>query len=149
MKDNRNDALLSTITLLSIVLGYFGYYYFDGIIGGITSLYIMFSGISILSESYKVLMDTSISPGYKENIINDILINKEIKEVTDFYTIPTGYKYIAILIIKVDGNLKTYKSHELADLLEKEIPQKYSKIYRVIVHVNPSELKIRNVINNF
>ena len=47
MKDHRNDALLTTGTLLSAILGYMGLYFFDGIFGAITSIYIFISGLSI------------------------------------------------------------------------------------------------------
>ncbi len=137
MNDNRNDAILSFGTLVSVILGFFGYYYFDGIIGSLISIYIIFTGISIFLESYKILMDVSLDKEYTDNIIKYILKNKEIKKVTDFNTIATGYKYIAILTINVDGNLTTFKSHELADNLEKEIPNEFRKIYKVIIHVNP------------
>lgn len=137
MKDHRNDALLTTGTLTSCLLGHYGYYIFDGIIGSLSSLYIMISGFAIFLESYKILMDVSLDKEYTDKIVNYILTNKKVKEVTDFYTVATGYKYIAILTINVDGNLTTFASHEIADNLEKEIPLKYRKIYKVTIHVNP------------
>ena len=100
----------------------------------------MLSGIGIFLESYKILMDVSIDKETKEEIINYILKNKKIKNVSDFYTIATGYKYIAILMIDVDGNLSTFDSHKIADLLENAIPNNFRKIYKVIIHVNPIEI---------
>ena len=137
MKDHRNDILLTMGTLTSIILGSFGYYFFDGIFGAVISIYIMLSGIGIFLESYKILMDVSLDSNDKEEIIKYIKSQKEIKKISDFHTIATGYKYIAIVTIYVDGSLSTFKSHEIADNLEQEIPKKYRKIYRVIVHVNP------------
>lgn len=144
MKDHRNDMLLTIGTFLSILLGKYGYYIFDGIFGSIISIYIMFSGIGIFLESYKILMDISLEKEEKKEIIEYILKNKEIKKVRDFYTLATGYKYIAILTIDVDGNLNTFSSHKIADDLEKAIPKKYRKIYKVIIHVNPVERKKEN-----
>ena len=137
MKDNRNDAILSFGTLISVIFGYFGYYFFDSFLGALISLYIIYTGASIFLESYKILMDVSLDKEYTSKIIEYILKNKDIKNVTDLYTSGTGYKYIAILTIDVDGNLTTFKSHELADKLEKEIPNQFRKIYKVIIHVNP------------
>ncbi len=137
MKDHRNDILLTMGTLTSIILGSFGYYFFDGIFGAVISIYIMLSGIGIFLESYKILMDVSLDSNAKEEIIKYIKSQKEIKKISDFHTIATGYKYIASVTIYVDGSLSTFKSHEIADNLEQEIPKKYRKIYRVIVHVNP------------
>ena len=137
MKDHRNDILLTMGTLTSIILGSFGYYFFDGIFGAVISIYIMLSGIGIFLESYKILMDVSLDSNDKEEIIKYIKSQKEIKKISDFHTVATGYKYIAIVTIYVDGSLSTFKSHEIADNLEQEIPKKYRKIYRVKVHVNP------------
>ena len=137
MKDHRNDTILTCGTLISVILGAFDIYYFDGIFASIIAIYILITGLGIFLESYKVLMDVSLEKAEKENIITFILKNKDIKRVTDFYTIATGYKYIAILTIAVDGNLSTFKSHEIADQLEKSITKEYRKIYKTIIHVNP------------
>lgn len=141
MKDHRNDMFLTIGTLISVIMGKYGFYYLDGIFGSITSIYIMVSGVSIFLESYKVLMDVSLDNLEKEKMINFILKTKEVIEVRDFYTIATGYKYIAILTIDVDGNLNTFTTHQIADQLEKEIIKKFRKIYKVTIHVNPVEIK--------
>lgn len=137
MKDHRNDMLLTLGTLLSVILGYFGYYFFDGIFGSITSIYIIITGIGILMESYRVLMDASISKKDKDFIIAFILNHSDVLKVEDFYTVPVGYKYVVVLTIDVDGNLSTFDSHGIADSLEKEIVKQFKKVYKVIIHVNP------------
>ncbi len=137
MKDHRNDMVLTTGTLLSVLLSYLGYYYFDGFFGSIISLYIMFSGLGIFLESYKILMDVSLERKEKETIIKFILEHKDVINISDFNTAATGYKYILILTIDLDGTLSTFKSHDIADFLEKEIINKFKKIYKVIIHVNP------------
>lgn len=140
MKDHRNDMLLTFGTLISVVLGKYGLYIFDGIFGSIISIYIMYSGIGIFLESYKILMDVSLVKAEKEKIIKYILKNKQIKNVNDFNTVAIGYKYIAILTIDVNGNLNTFDSHAIADDLEKDIPKRFKKISKVIVHVNPIKI---------
>ena len=137
MKDHRNDMLLTFGTLLSVLFGYFGYYFFDGIFGSITSIYIIVTGLGIMMEAYHVLMDASISKKDRDFIVDFILKNEEVKKVEDFYTVPVGYKYVAVLTIDLDGNMSTFASHKIADTLEKEIKNKFKKIYKVIIHVNP------------
>lgn len=137
MKDHRNDMLLTIGTLISILLVKYGFYYFDGIFGAIISIYIMISGIGIFLESYRVLMDVSLDKNEKEKVVELILKNEKIKSVRDFYTVATGYRYIAILTIDVDGSLSTFASHKIADVLEKEITNVFKKIYKVMIHVNP------------
>ena len=65
--------------------------------------------------------------------------NQDIIRVEDFYTVPVGYKYVAVLTIDLDGNLTTFESHRIADSIEKAVVSKFKKIYKVIVHVNPVE----------
>ncbi len=140
MKDHRNDILLTCGTLLSVIFGYFGYYFFDGIFGSITSVYIIITGLGIMLEAYRVLMDASISREDKNLIVDYILKNKHIIHVEDFYTIPVGYKYVVVLTIDLDGNMSTFQSHTIADTLENEILKNFKKVYKVIIHVNPVEI---------
>ncbi len=135
-KDHRNDCIVTTFTLISILLGLFNIYWFDGVVGLGISIWIFYTGLKILIESYNILMDISIDSKTK-NIILDLAHEcKEIKNITDFYTIPTGYQYVVILTIHIDGNMSTFDSHKLADNLEKNICN-IDKISRAIIHVNP------------
>lgn len=135
-KDHRNDCIVTTFTLISILLGLFNIYWFDGVVGLGISVWIFYTGLKILIESYNILMDISIDSKTK-NIILDLAHDcKEIKNITDFYTIPTGYQYVVILTIHIDGNMSTFDSHKLADNLEKNICN-IDKISRAIIHVNP------------
>lgn len=137
MKDHRNDMLLTFGTLISVIFGYFGIYFVDGIFGSIISIYILFSGLNIFLESYKVLMDVSLDKSEVKEIVHFIRKEKDVLGVSNFHTVATGYKYIAILTIDVDGNMDTFSSHKIADDLERKIANKYRKIYRAIIHVNP------------
>ena len=62
--------------------------------------------------------------------------NKDIKDISDIKSTPVGDKYVIVLTIYVDGNMKTFDSHKLADNLEKDV-NKLEKVYRTIVHVEP------------
>ena len=137
MKDHRNDMILTCGTLLSVLFGYFGFYFFDGIFGCVTSIYIIVTGLGILMESYRVLMDASINKKEKDVIVDFILKNEDVIKVEDFYTVPVGYKYVLVLTIDVDGNLSTFDSHKIADTIEKDVVKKFKKIYKTIIHVNP------------
>ena len=137
MKDHRNDCIVTSFTTISIILSLFGLYWVDGIVGIGISFWIFYTGIKIFIESYNVLMDKSINPKIKEKIYAIIIKFDGVKEIVGMHTIPTGYKYILVLTIGVDGNIDTFKSHSIADKLQKEIENKFDTIDRVIVHVEP------------
>lgn len=135
-KDHFNDCIITTCTLISILFSLIGIFWIDGVVGIIISLYIFYTGIKIFLESYNVLMDISIDEDTKKIILNITNKYEDIKEVESIYSTPSGYKYIVIITISVDGNMTTFNSHTLADDLENEI-KKLDKVSDAIVHVNP------------
>ena len=136
-EDLRNDCLLTTLTLISIISGhFFGIYYVDGIVGLLISLWIFVSGLKIFIESYNILMDISIDPKTKADIIALVKRHENVLNCINFYAIPIGYNYVVIFTIEVDGQMTTYDSHKLAEHLEKEISN-HEKIEKVIIHVDP------------
>ena len=136
MKDHRNDCILTSCTLISIIFSLFGIFWVDGIVGMAISAWIFYTGIKIFIESYNVLMDKSLD-SYSKDIILDLINNyKEIKNVDEISSTPVGYQYIVTITIDVDGNMSTFDSHHIADDLEKNI-EAMENIARAIIHVNP------------
>lgn len=136
-KDHRNDCLVTTSTLISIILSLKGIFWIDKVVGIIISLWIAYTGIKLFIESYDVLMDKSLDDITKEKVYKLIKKHKEIIKISHFNSTPVGYEYQITFTIYVDGNLTTYKSHEIANNLEKEIEENIPEIYLTVIHVNP------------
>lgn len=134
--DHRNDCIVTTFTLLSILLTFANIYWFDGIVGIGISIWICLTGVKIFMESYNVLMDISLDEKTKEIIMDLAHSYKEIQKLDEISSTPVGHQYVVVLTIYVDGNMSTFKSHELADQLELSVSG-LDKIYRAIVHVEP------------
>lgn len=135
-KDHRNDCILTTFTLISILFTLIGIYWFDGVVGIGISIWICLTGVKIFIESYNILMDISIDETTKEIILDLAHHYKEIQKMDDISSTPVGYQYVIVLTIYVDGNMTTFESHQLADSLEKDVSS-LEKVYKAIVHVNP------------
>lgn len=140
-KDHRNDVFVTLLTLLSVLLSYFGIRYIDGIVGLMISCWIVFTGLGIFIQSYDVLMDKTISSETKDQVLAIIDEYPEIVKINHFNATPVGYKYMVNFSIFVDGNLSTFESHDIADRLEKDIHKKVKEIYLTVIHVNPIEIK--------
>lgn len=136
MTDHRNDCILTLGTLISVLFSLVGFYFIDGIVGMLISIWIFYTGIKIFVESYNVLMDKSLDTNTKDIILDLIDTYKEIKKVDEIYSTPIGYQYIVTITIYVDGNMTTFDSHKVADELEKNITA-IDKISHAIIHVNP------------
>lgn len=135
-QDHFNDCIITSCTLISILFSYNGIYWVDSVVGILISIYIFYTGIKIFLESYNVLMDISIDEDTKKVILSLTNQYKEIKGVESIFSTPSGYKYIVIMTIFVDGNMTTFDSHALADNLEEDIKH-LDKVSAAIVHVNP------------
>ena len=136
MKDHRNDCVVTSFTLISVVLALFGIYWFDSVVGIGISIWICYTGIKIFIESYNVLMDVSVDDKTKNLIIDISKKYSDIKELDNIISTPVGDKYLVFINIKLDGNMSTFESHDLADNLEKDV-NKLDNIYKTIVHVDP------------
>ncbi len=138
-KDHRNDCVVTTSTLISIVFGYYGIFWVDALVGTGISIWILLTGIEIFTESYNVLMDVSLDDYTKDIIFDLTRTHKEIKNCYNLYSAPVGNKYLVVFTIAVDGNMSTYESHKLANHLEKDI-EAIDKIEKVVIHVHPENL---------
>ena len=67
-KDHRNDCLLTTLTLVSILFSYYGIHFVDCIGGILISSWILVTAIKIFKESYDVLMDKSMNQETKDKV---------------------------------------------------------------------------------
>lgn len=137
MIDHRNDILLTSLTLLAIILSYFNIYWIDGVVGMFIGIWIFLSSINIFIESYNILMDEAIDVDSKDLILAILKENKDIKRIGTLYSVPIGNKYIVVLTIYVDGNMKTNKSHAIADEMSETIVSIIPKIQNVIIHIEP------------
>lgn len=138
-QDHRNDCVVTTFTLVSILGGLYGIFWIDGVVGIGISLWILITGIKIFIESYNVLMDVSLDEETKETIMKLVREHDDIKNCYNLYSTPIGYKYFVIFTIAVDGDMSTYESHKLANHLEKDV-EALEKIDKAVVHVHPTNL---------
>ena len=135
-KDHRNDCIVTSFTLVSILLSLWHIYWFDGIVGIGISFWIFITGLKIFIESYNILMDISIDEDTK-NLIGEFIRNyPQIQKTDDISSTPVGYEHIVVLTIYVDGNMSTFDSHKLEDNLEHDITS-LENVYQTIIHVNP------------
>ena len=136
MKDHKNDCIVTTFTLISVLLTLKNIFWFDGIVGIGISIWICYTGIKIFIESFNVLMDISLDEETFSEIIDISNSFELIKKVDNVLSTPVGYQYMVFVTISVDGNLSTFESHSLADNLECAL-QNLDKVYKAVVHVNP------------
>ena len=140
-KDHRNDCFITSMTLLSAILGMKGLYVIDIIVGIIISLWIGYTAICLFKECYDVLMDKSMDEDTKNKVYKIIKEDENVLKINHFNSTPVGYRYQISFTIFVDGNLTTYESHKIADRLERKIEKEIPEIYLTVIHINPMKVK--------
>ena len=138
--DHRNDCFITLTTLISVILSSMGFYFVDAIVGILISLWIFYTAIKLFMESYDVLMDKAMSEETKEKVLKIIDKHEEVIKIQHFNATPVGYRYQISFTIYVDGNMKTFDSHAIANSLEREIEKEIPEIYLTVIHVNPIEI---------
>jgi divalent metal cation (Fe/Co/Zn/Cd) transporter len=121
-----------------------GFYFVDAIVGILISLWIFYTAIKLFMESYDVLMDKAMSEETKEKVLKIIDKHEEVIKIQHFNATPVGYRYQISFTIYVDGNMKTFDSHAVANSLEREIEKEIPEIYLTVIHVNPIEINNKN-----
>ena len=134
--DHKNDCILTTGNLIATIFAMYNIFLVDSIIGIIISSWILYSGLKIFMEAYKILMDRSIDEATKEKVIEIIKKHPEVLKVNHINSTPIGYQFQVNLTIFVDGNMTTFESHKIANKIEKELT-KLDIISLAVIHVNP------------
>ena len=140
-KDHRNDCFITSLTLLSAIIGLYGYRIVDIVVGIIIGLWILYTGLKIFKESYDVLMDKAMDEETKEKVYKLIKKHEEVLRINHFNATPVGYRYQISFTIFVDGSMTTFESHEIANQLEREIEKEMPEIYLTVIHVNPMKVE--------
>ena len=136
-EDHRNDMFVTLGTLIGILASYFGFYFIDGVIGILISLWIIFVGIRLLKESYIILMDTSLDEKIYNEITTIVQNEKEVLHVDEILSKPVGNSYIIILKISMNGNLTLENAHNIGGKIKDDLMNQYDFICDVIMHINP------------
>ncbi len=136
-EDHRNDMFVTLGTLIGILASYFGFYFIDGVIGILISLWIIFVGVRLLKESYIILMDTSLDEKIYNEITTIVQNEKEVLHVDEILSKPVGNSYIIILKISMNGNLTLENAHNIGGKIKDDLMNQYDFICDVIMHINP------------
>lgn len=136
--DHRNDIFITSFTLLSIITGYFNLFIIDAIVGTGIGIWIGYSGFTIFSSAYYVLMDTTIDDKIKKELVQIIENLNDVDHVDTITSKPVGLTYLLMVKISIDGNLTVRQGHAIADEVKRSLMD-YDYVDDVIVHLNPTQ----------
>lgn len=122
--DSLTDCISTSVVLLTLLVSKFASVNIDGYASALVALFIAWSGIGILRETFSKLIGQAPDEQMSSDIKNRILAHEEVLGVHDLAVYSYGpNKYFASVHIEVDANVDVLVSHELVDEIEREFIQ--------------------------
>ena len=132
------DVISTIFVLISLILGNFGLYYFDGIGSGLVGLMLIYTGFSIAIETSSAILGTAPSKKLVKRIKT---LSNSISGVIDTHDIIIhryGDNKFISLHIEINCHLTCGESHSISKDVELLLKDKLNAY--VTVHIDPIEL---------
>ncbi|WP_250278259.1 cation diffusion facilitator family transporter [[Clostridium] colinum] len=137
--DSRNDVIVTSVTILSLIIFKFFNINLDGYFGVIVALFLMYSGFNLARETLSPLLGEAIDNDLAEKIKDICLSYDGIIGIHDLLVHNYGpNKSIASLHLEVPSNVDINKSHEIIDIIEKRIQDELNIF--LTIHMDPVNL---------
>lgn len=143
-KDSFADVITTLVVLLSLISSKFFTFPIDGYIGVLVSIFIIFSGISLIKETINPLLGEAPSEELVNCIKESLLSYDGIIDTHDLIVHNYGPgRTIASIHAEVPSNLSIVKIHETIDNAEKEIGEKLDIL--LVIHMDPVNIHCEEV----
>ena len=110
----------------------------DGYIGAAVAIFIFISGLKILNENKNHIIGTAPDPKLVEKIKSEARSYPEILGIHDVMIHNYGTsRCFATFHAEVDGRDDIFKSHDVIDLIERDVFEKYG--VQCVIHLDPIE----------
>lgn len=137
--DSRNDVISTSVVLLGVLVGHFAQVQIDGYLGLAVAIFILWSGISLVRETFSPLLGEAPDPELVREIAQIAKSHEGILDIHDLAVHNYGPgKIFASIHLEVDAAVDVMKSHDLVDNVEHEIAEKLK--INVTAHMDPVDL---------
>ncbi len=136
--DHRNDIFAASAAAVGIFLGRMGYPWVDPLAGAVVALVILRTGIEILRESSKDLMDTVPGKELHQQIVSTLMAVPGVKQVEETQAHRFGPYVVVNVTIGIDGALSVAEGDQIATQVERALYRKVDFLRRVHVHYHPA-----------
>lgn len=156
--DSRNDVIVTSVTILSLIIFKLFGLNLDGYFGIFVALFLMYSGFNLAKETLSPLLGEAIDNELAEKIKSIALSYEEVIGVHDILVHNYGpNKSIASLHAEIPNSIDIVKSHDVIDIIEKRIQDELNIF--LTIHIDPVNINderiqtivntIRNVFKNY
>lgn len=145
-RDSLNDVLTTSLILMALIIEYvlslngIGIpFSLDGLLGILVSMFIIYTGVTLLKEESNPLLGTKLNKEYIDKVIAEIKKHKEILNYHDVMCHTYGESKCYMTIhLEVDKNNTLEYIHDVIDKIEYNIKNEYG--IELTIHLDPIDL---------
>lgn len=144
--DALSDVFISGCTAVSLLASVFTSFPLDGYAGVLVSVFIIYSGYTLIKDTLNPLLGEAPDPMLVKNITESMLGYEYITGVHDLIIHNYGPgRSMASLHAEVPEDISVVEIHEVIDKAEKELSEKYNMY--VVIHMDPINTNDKEVIS--
>ncbi|MGM0395676.1 MAG: cation diffusion facilitator family transporter [Bacillota bacterium] len=134
--DAMGDALITSVVVISIVVGQFTDLPVDGLIGVLVSLFIIYAGYNLVKDTVSPLIGEAPSEELIQSIYNDIMEYKYITGAHDLviHTYGPG-RTMGTMDVEFPATIDVVSIHDVIDQAERDLSDKYNM--SLVIHMDP------------
>lgn len=133
--DSFNDCIVTTVVLISTIVGMYTDVMMDAYSGMIVALFILYSGIKLVKETLDPLLGECPDDEFINEIVSKVKAYDGVKGIHDIAAHNYGPdKYFVSLHVEVDRREDIMISHEMIDKIESDLNDGNVKL---VIHMDP------------
>lgn len=145
--DARNDVIVTTVTIISLLIARFSGLMIDGWMGLIVSAFVIFSGFNIAKDTLMPLLGTAIEKDVYDKINDIVLSFPEIVGSHDLIVHNYGpCNSMATIHTEVDNDSDLQVIHDVIEEIEKKVFKETG--ISIVIHIDPVEIKDETVLES-
>lgn len=134
-KDALNDCISTSLVIVGILISYFTKYDVDCFFTLFVAVLVIISGIGVIKEAANSLVGEKPSEELIQSLVNLLLKHKGVLGLHDLSLHSYGQLIYGVIHVEVDAKNDVMASHELCDMLEKEVHSLLN--INLTVHMDP------------
>ena len=134
---HRSDALSSVVVLIGITAVLYGYSYADAVAAIIVALMVAKIGMTLVLESLKELVDTSLPDPFVDAISEAILDTDGVSGIHLLRTRHMGEDAFVDAHIVVNPRITVSEGHMIGDQVRDNLIARFDDVMDVLVHIDP------------
>lgn len=140
---HRSDAISSVIVIAGIAGVLLGYPFADAFAAVIVALMVAKIGLTLVTQSIKELVDTSLPENFVNDIRRTIKTTTGVRGIHLLRTRQMGEDAYIDAHIVVDSRISVSEGHVIGDKVRQNLISEFDDVVDVLVHVDPEDDEFR------